>query len=139
MSMLMFSLGMSLGFPTIAIPMLRGKHPDEKIRFSAIESSWFGKILEINKDRLGNIQIKRFVLGSLIFLTEPLGSIFSGFITEQIGRKRSMLLASVPPILAWAIFYFAYSTVHLFVAGVLLGLGTGLLGAPIYTYCGEIT
>lgn len=77
--------------------------------------------------------------GSIIFLTEPLGSIFSGWVTEQIGRKRSMFLAVVPPLTAWTIMYFAQSTVPVFIASILLGFGAGLQGAPIYTYCGEIT
>lgn len=74
-----------------------------------------------------------------MFLTEPLGSIFSGWITEQIGRRGSMFLASVPSITSWAILYFAQSSELVFVAAVLYGFGAGLLGAPIYTYCGEVT
>lgn len=74
-----------------------------------------------------------------MFLTEPLGSVFSGWITEQIGRKRSMFVASIPVIIAWTMLYLAQSTELIFVASVFNGFGAGLLGAPIYTYCGEVT
>lgn len=44
---MMFGIGLSIGFPTIVIPALRGLQPDkymnETIRFSPNESSWFGK------------------------------------------------------------------------------------------------
>lgn len=75
----------------------------------------------------------------MLFLTEPLGSLCSGFITEQIGRKRSMIFAAIPSIFAWTIFYYAQSSEAVFLAGVLYGFGTGLLGAPILTFCVEIT
>lgn len=75
----------------------------------------------------------------MLFLNEPLGSLLSGWITEQIGRKNSTFLASIPLIIAWTMFYFAENTLNIFVAGVLYGFGTGLLGAPILTYIGEVT
>lgn len=75
----------------------------------------------------------------MLFLSEPLGSLFSGWITEQIGRKRSLYLAAIPSIASWTIFYLAQSTELIFVAGVMYGFSAGLLGAPIYTYCGEVT
>lgn len=43
---MMFGIGLSLGFPTIVIPALRGwqpeKYPNETIRFTPEQSSWFG-------------------------------------------------------------------------------------------------
>lgn len=48
MNMIMFGVGLSIGFPTIAIPALRGlqpdKYPNETIQLTAVESSWFGMI-----------------------------------------------------------------------------------------------
>lgn len=47
MNLLMLGLGLSLGFPTVAIPAFRGlqpeKYPDEVIQLTAVQSSWFGK------------------------------------------------------------------------------------------------
>lgn len=118
----MFDLGLALGISTIIIPILRGLQNDrfsnETLHFTAIESSWFG---------------------SLAFMTQPIGSIVSGWITEQIGRKRAMLIVNIPHIIAWAMLVWATSVLEIFVAGVLLGLGVGLMESPIMTYVGEIS
>lgn len=46
MCVMIFGIGLSIGFPTIAIPALRGlqpeKYPNETIMLTADESSWFG-------------------------------------------------------------------------------------------------
>lgn len=121
-NMLMLDLGLALGFSTVCIPVLLGlqsdRYPDEKLRFDAEQASWFG---------------------SIVFLTQPIGSIVSGWITEQIGRKRAMMIVNAPHIVAWAMLYVAQSTTELFVASVLLGLGVGFMESPILTYVGEIS
>lgn len=76
--------------------------------------------------------------GSLLYLAEPLGSLSSGWITEQLGRKRAMILVNAPHIAAWILLYFAHSKAHVYVAASLLGLGAGLLGSPVAVYVGEI-
>lgn len=117
----MVDLGMALAFPTISIPVLLGlqsdRYPDEMMHFTAEEASWFG---------------------SLAFMTQPIGSVISGWITEQIGRKRAMLIVNVPHIIGWAMLYYAQNNTVLFIAGVLMGLGVGLMESPIMTYVGEI-
>lgn len=43
---LLLDLGMSVAFPTIVIPALRGlkyRDPSETLEFSAVQASWFGK------------------------------------------------------------------------------------------------
>lgn len=122
-NLLMFDLGLALGISTIVIPVLRGFQADrsdseETIHLTATESSWYG---------------------SLVFLTQPIGSVISGWVTEQIGRKRAMLVCNIPHIIAWALLAWAGSVTELFVAGALLGLGIGLMEAPILTYVGEIS
>lgn len=62
----------------------------------------------------------------------------SGAIIEPFGRKRSLLIANIPHILAWLLLYFAPNTATVFIAFALLGLGTGIMEAPIMTYIGEI-
>lgn len=121
-NLLLINLGLTVGFSTIVIPALSGvqnhRNPHEYLRFTAVQASWFG---------------------SLVYLTQPIGAIASGWITESIGRKKAMLLVNVPHITAWTMFYFAGSVTELFVAGVLLGLGIGLMESPILTYVGEIS
>lgn len=79
------------------------------------------------------------VSGSLVFLTQPIGAVCSGWITEAIGRKKAMLLVNVPHIIAWTMLYFTTEVYEIFIAGILLGLGMGLMEAPILTYVGEIS
>lgn len=74
----------------------------------------------------------------MLFLTEPLGSVCSGWINEQIGRKRAILLACIPHMTAWLLLYTAQSIEQVFDAGILLGFGAGLL-VPVNTYVGEIS
>lgn len=50
-----------------------------------------------------------------------------------------MLLVNVPHIIAWSMLYFTTEVYEIFVAGILLGLGMGLMEAPILTYVGEIS
>lgn len=123
-NLLLIDLGLAVAFSTIVISALR-VHPNERadgtdrlLHFSAVQSSWFG---------------------SIVFLTQPLGAIASGWVTEAIGRKHAMLLVNVPHLIAWLMFYFASTVTEMFVAGVLLGLGVGLMESPILTYVGEIS
>lgn len=66
------------------------------------------------------------------------GSLFSGIITEPIGRKRAMIFVNIPHIIGWFLLYFATSLTEIFIGVSLLGLGVGLMEAPIVTYVGEI-
>ena len=50
-----------------------------------------------------------------------------------------MLIVNLPLIIAWFMLYKASSISEIFIANVLLGLGVGLMEAPIITYVGEIT
>lgn len=66
------------------------------------------------------------------------GSICSGVITEPLGRKNAMLLVNIPHLIGWFLLHYSTTIVHVFVGVALLGLGVGLMEAPIITYVGEI-
>lgn len=112
---------MSVAFPTIVIPALTGKangyNADEFLSLTASQASWFA---------------------SIAFICQPLGSIMSGWISEPLGRKRAMFLVNIPHVIAWVMMYNASTIEEVFAANVLLGLGVGLMEAPIITYVGEI-
>lgn len=57
---------------------------------------------------------------------------------DSIGRKRMMMLSNVPLLIAWCMLYRATSTWEIFIANGLLGLGSGMLEAPVIAYVGEI-
>lgn len=86
-----------------------------------------------------NYLIQIYQTASIGFFCQPIGSIFSGYMTEKLGRKKSMILVNLPHIIAWLMMYFASTLEEIFVAGVLLGLGIGIMEAPVITYIGEIT
>lgn len=66
------------------------------------------------------------------------GSIVSGIITEPLGRKKAMLIVNIPHLLGWLLLYFSTTHTQVFIGMALLGLGVGLMEAPIITYVGEV-
>lgn len=119
-SLILVDIGFALGISTIVIPSLTLANqaiPDEKLRFDENQASWFG---------------------SLVFICQPLGCILSGWITDALGRKNAMILVNIPHIVAWLMLYSAGSVVEMYVAGIILGLGVGVMETPVVTYIGEI-
>lgn len=57
---------------------------------------------------------------------------------DLIGRKRTMMLTNLPLLIAWILLYRATSTWEIFIANALLGLGSGIMEAPVIAYIGEI-
>lgn len=58
---------------------------------------------------------------------------------DKIGRKKTLLLTEIPLIFGWLLIAFA-STVHMIYIGrLLVGLGTGMVGAPARVYTSEVT
>lgn len=73
-NILLLGYGMTLGFPTIVIPAIQGgEGRDPSIHHDIV----------LNKD-----QISWF--SSINLICVPLGSIFSGALTQPIGRRRAM-------------------------------------------------
>ncbi|GAB0097348.1 facilitated trehalose transporter Tret1 [Sergentomyia squamirostris] len=119
-NLLNVDIGLAESFPTIAIPPLLGTvegGEEEIFHFTAEQASWFG---------------------SIAFICTPIGSILSGWVTEPIGRKNAMILVNLPHIAAWLLLHFATSVPQMYLAAILLGLGTGFMEAPVVTYVGEI-
>lgn len=79
----------------------------------------------------------RYVAGAA-YIGQPIGSLISGFIVDPLGRKPSMILANVPYIISWILLYFSTNKINIYFAESLVGLGAGLMEAPVITYIGEI-
>lgn len=84
------------------------------------------------------ITLHNFFSGSISFLTQPFGALFSGPLVDYFGRKKANFLVNIPHLVAWILMYFAWNLPSLFIANALLGLGTGIMEAPISSYVGEI-
>ncbi|XP_054265636.1 facilitated trehalose transporter Tret1-like [Macrosteles quadrilineatus] len=113
-------VGLIFGMPTIVIgelakpnaTMIHGVELDE---YSA---SWFG---------------------SIIFISQPVGSLVSGFLQDMFGRKRCMLVVNIPQLIGWLMLYSATSVPWLYAAVTVMGLSVGFMEAPVLSYIGEIT
>ena len=84
------------------------------------------------------LNIFTFILGSLPFFCQPIGSIASGFIVQWLGRRRSLMLINIPYCLGIVMLSVAPSVTVLFLANILLGTVVGFTEAPINSYFGEI-
>ncbi|XP_034835778.1 facilitated trehalose transporter Tret1-like [Maniola hyperantus] len=116
LNVLLIGLGMSISFVTMVLPeVLDAK---EGLTMNQSQASWFG---------------------SMAFLCQPLGSIFSGLILDYFGRKKALFLVNIPHLIAWLLMYFAWDVPSLFLANALLGIGTGIMEAPSVTYVGEVS
>ncbi|KAM3956448.1 facilitated trehalose transporter Tret1 [Aphomia sociella] len=113
---LLVGLGMSISFVTMVLPeVLDAK---EGLSITKKQASWFG---------------------SMAFLCQPFGSLFSGPLLDHFGRKRALFLVNIPHVMAWLLMHYAWNVPSLFIANALLGIGTGIMEAPSITYVGEIS
>ncbi|XP_014243234.1 facilitated trehalose transporter Tret1-like [Cimex lectularius] len=116
-NLLLLDLGMTIAFPTIAIPVLTDGSDPEGIRFTVTDASWFG---------------------SVIYICQPIGSVLSGSVLDYLGRKYSLMAVNVPHLVGWLLYYTAKSKLQMFLTAIIMGLGVGFMEAPIITYVGEI-
>lgn len=78
------------------------------------------------------------LLGSIAYIVKAIGGALSGWVSEKIGRKTTMILVNLPHLIAWPIVFFANSSVQVFLALILLGVGNGFMEPVVITYVGEI-
>lgn len=80
----------------------------------------------------------QFIAASSVFIGQPLGSVLSAFLTDGLGRRKTMLLVNIPNITAWLLLARTNSLTVIYFAFASFGFGAGLCEAPIMTYLGEI-
>ncbi|KAL2727536.1 facilitated trehalose transporter Tret1-like isoform X1 [Vespula maculifrons] len=115
-NLVLITFGSTLGFSTILIPELQSKNSE--IPTTTEEITW---------------------ISSLNLFLVPLGCFVSGPISQYLGRKRTMMIANIPFIMAWLTFHYSYNTTMLFIALALTGFTGGLIEAPVMTYVAEVT
>jgi MFS family permease len=76
--------------------------------------------------------------GGLPYLCQPIGSVASGFLITWLGRKRFLMLITLPYLLSCVLVSTAPSVSVLFVTNVVVGLTVGFTEAPLNSYFGEI-
>lgn len=121
-SLILVDIGLALGFPTTLISALstadgESSTTSNHLHFDKDQSSWFA---------------------SLLYISQPVGCILSGWLTDRLGRKNAMILVNVPHVGAWLLIHFATEVREIYVAAIILGLGIGVMETPVVTYIGEI-
>ncbi|KEH20433.1 sugar porter (SP) family MFS transporter [Medicago truncatula] len=66
------------------------------------------------------------------------GAIASGQIAEYVGRKGSLMIASIPNIIGWLAISFAKDSSFLFMGRLLEGFGVGIISYVVPVYIAEI-
>lgn len=77
--------------------------------------------------------------GSINLFLVPFGCLVSGPLSQTFGRKKTMMMANIPFIMAWILYHYSYNSAMLFASLAITGLTGGLLEAPVMTYVAEIT
>lgn len=147
--MIIFNFGEVVAIPSIVIPSLIGLstnlNPNETVHFTASETSWLCELFEessdfyfaVCKEELINICVW-IIPASFLHIAHPIGSLLSGPMCDSIGRRKAMMLISIPLFFAWVMLGFAQSFPIICFGFVLLGFCMGLKEAPVKIYVSEI-
>uniref|UniRef100_A0A7G3AKB0 Putative facilitated trehalose transporter tret1-2 n=1 Tax=Lutzomyia longipalpis TaxID=7200 RepID=A0A7G3AKB0_LUTLO len=108
--------GFAFGFSAVVIPQL--KAPDSVLPIDESQASW---------------------VASLSSASTPVGCILSGYLMDRWGRKKTLIVTEVPLILGWLMIAFATDIYMIYIGRLLVGLGSGMVGAPARVYTSEVT
>lgn len=78
-------------------------------------------------------------LASLSSLSTPIGCVLGGYLSDKIGRKKTLIFTEFPLIIGWAVISLATNVEMIYFGRLLCGLGSGIVGAPARVYTSEIT
>ncbi|XP_034824898.1 facilitated trehalose transporter Tret1-like isoform X2 [Maniola hyperantus] len=108
--------GMAFGFSATALPQLQS--PESSIQVTESEASW---------------------IASLSSAGTPIGCIVSGYLMDNIGRRMTLIITEVPLILGWILVACAQNVPMIYVGRLLIGFGSGMVGAPARVYTCEVS
>lgn len=103
-----------------------------------LESHLYIKFCQQNVQNKQKLFSAHYLTGGLSFFTQPLGSLFSGWICKPFGRRPALFIVNIPYSIALLTLYNASQVWHIFLANILIGIAVGLMEVPAITYIGEI-
>lgn len=116
-----FSVGCVYVWSSPAIPRLNGQidfeHNPLKENITPFEESW---------------------IASLVPLGAAISAFISGYLSDKIGRKRTLLASGLPMMVGFGILVFSTEVAHIYLGRFLCGLGVGTAFTIIPIYIGEI-
>lgn len=144
-NLMILNMGQFHGFPSIVIPSLIGVtgalNPDETLHVSAAQTSWLCEC-SVNCEKrswIGDCWLKLMKFAaSFAHIAHPIGSLVSGPICDRIGRRRAIMLVTVPLIVAWIVLGYSQSFLTVCFGFLILGFCFGLKESPSVTYVCEI-
>ncbi|XP_044741036.1 facilitated trehalose transporter Tret1-like isoform X2 [Chrysoperla carnea] len=77
-------------------------------------------------------------IASLGVISNPIGAIVAGFLSEWCGRKRTVQMSSIPYFMGWLIISQSMDNYSLGIGRFITGLGVGMI-TTTFTYIAEIT
>lgn len=113
--------GMGLGYPAITSQLLMREGADVILTQSQV--SWFASVTAI---------------------TGPIGGPLSGYLSDKIGRRNTLMVTNIVAIVSWAIIGFSSREdaenlfVQLLVARALIGVTIGMSSGPAVMYVSEV-
>jgi len=77
-------------------------------------------------------------LASIHSASTPIGSLLSGTLMENWGRRNTLRLSVLPFLTGWSILAFANSHLVIYIGRLFAGLAVGLAAAPSQVLLGEV-
>ena len=76
---------------------------------------------------------------NFMYVGVGLGSVVPFLLMDRIGRKRTLLFATIPKIVSWILIGLANTIPQLYVGRILAGVGCGITYAVMPMYLGEVS
>ncbi|XP_046388737.1 facilitated trehalose transporter Tret1-2 homolog isoform X2 [Ischnura elegans] len=108
--------GMVFGFSAVAIPQM--EMPNSTLPINEEQASW---------------------VASLSSISTPIGCLLSGWLMDALGRRAALIMVEVPLLVGWILIAMANNLPLLYAGRLVVGFGSGLVGAPARVYTAEAT
>lgn len=120
-SLSVVSSGMGLGYPAITTQLLL--RDSSSVALTASQVSWFASVTAI---------------------VCPIGGPLSGYVTDKIGRRNTMMVVSIVSLVSWIIIGLSSRVdaevlfIQLMIGRAIIGIGIGMTTAPAVMYVSEV-